>query len=72
VRHVSPHDIRTPWIGVVFLAVALGACTLIERFYDRPMRRLLTAMLDRIAGWGFGHARRRPATSGALAAETRT
>lgn len=65
VRHLSPHDIRTPWIGVVFLAAAAAACTLIERFYDRPVRRLLSRGLD-IA---IALAGRRRAAAGALAAD---
>jgi peptidoglycan/LPS O-acetylase OafA/YrhL len=69
VRHVSPHDVRTPWIGAVFMVVALAACALIERFYDRPVRRLLTALLDRMTGLTLGRIRR-PAAS-ALVSETR-
>jgi len=69
VRHISPHDVRTVWIGLVFMTMALPACALVERFYDRPVRRLLTAGLD---GLVERLSRRGRTPSGDLAADART
>lgn len=68
VRHVSPQDVRTPWIGLAFLALALPACGLIERFYDRPIRGVLTRWMERV----IGLVRARPSVAAAtLATNTR-
>jgi peptidoglycan/LPS O-acetylase OafA/YrhL len=69
VRHVSPQDIRTVWIGALFMTIALPACALIERFYDRPVRRRLTVWLD---GATALLARRGKAAIVALAADARS
>ena len=70
VRHVSPHDVRAPWIGVLFLAVLTGLCLLVERFYDRPVRRGMTRGLDLATGLLSGRGRRRAAApAGALTAD---
>jgi peptidoglycan/LPS O-acetylase OafA/YrhL len=62
VRHISPRDIHTPWIGVAFLALTLPACVLIERFYDRPVRRVLTRLMD--GAFGLVPVRARARASG--------
>lgn len=69
VRHVSPQDIRTVWIGAAFMIIALPASVLVERFYDRPVRRRLTAWLDSVTA---ALPRRGKATTGVLAADTRS
>jgi peptidoglycan/LPS O-acetylase OafA/YrhL len=71
VRHVSPHDVRTPWIGVVYLVFALVVCAGVERFYDRPIRRYMTALLDRALSLAPIRAKARAAGAGTLAADTR-
>ena len=53
-----------PWIGVPYIAVLAGVCLLVERFYDRPVRRTLTEAVDRLF-----RMRRRRQTGDALAAE---
>jgi peptidoglycan/LPS O-acetylase OafA/YrhL len=55
------------WIGAPYMVLAMIACAGIERFYDRPARRLLTGAIDkgvqRVAAWRRPEA---PATSGLL------
>jgi peptidoglycan/LPS O-acetylase OafA/YrhL len=69
VRHVSPHDIRTPWIGVVFLALLAVASTPLERFYDQPVRRFLTRLLGGTADPIVRRAKPRTAPAGDLASD---
>ncbi|HEX4180342.1 MAG TPA: acyltransferase [Caulobacteraceae bacterium] len=57
VRHISPHSIRAPWIGVVFLALLAAVSIPLERLYDRPLRRLLTGLLDGAIGLTAGRAK---------------
>ena len=70
VRHVSPYDTRNVWIGAAYLSAALVVCALVERFYDRPARRLLTRLLDRMSGLALGRAKPRQAARGGLVADT--
>lgn len=35
------------WIGAPYMVIAMIACAGIERFYDRPVRRILTRVVDR-------------------------
>lgn len=37
-------------LGVPYMIAALVVCGLIERFYDRPVRKVLTAAFDRLSG----------------------
>ena len=37
-------------LGVPYMIAALVVCGLIERFYDRPVRKALTAAFDRMSG----------------------
>jgi peptidoglycan/LPS O-acetylase OafA/YrhL len=68
VRQVSPHDLRTVWIGLVFMACLVLACDLVERVYDRPVRRLLMRGLD--GAIGLAGRKRAPAAEPAgLAAD---
>jgi peptidoglycan/LPS O-acetylase OafA/YrhL len=69
VRHVSPHDVRTLWIGAALMAVLVPACGLIERFYDRPVRRWLTGGLNGATGLLSPRPRTGQAEAGALAAD---
>jgi peptidoglycan/LPS O-acetylase OafA/YrhL len=70
VRHVAPQDVRNAWIGLVYLTVAVAACALIERFYDRPVRRVLTDLLDRTTGLVGRRAKPGTVAAGGLAADT--
>lgn len=71
VRRAAPHEITNVWIGAVYLSVAVVACALVEQVYDLPVRRLLTALLDRATGHVPTAAKPRAlATGGALAADT--
>ena len=72
VRHISPHDTRNVWIGVPYLCVAIVACALVEQFYDRPARRLLTGLLDGATGLVLGRAKPRAVPTGGFAADTRS
>jgi peptidoglycan/LPS O-acetylase OafA/YrhL len=64
-----------PWIGVPYLAVLCLVCALVERHFDRPVRRTLMGGLDSLLGWVGGV--RKPADAptaaqpGALAADQR-
>ena len=50
VRHLWPQAAHLgPWIGVPYLLALLGACALVERAYDRPVRRMLTGGLNHLA-----------------------
>ena len=70
VRHVSPHDIRTPWIGVGLSGCRCrGSAPLVERFYDRPARRLLTRLLDQTVGLAGRRAGRQSPDAGGLVAD---
>jgi peptidoglycan/LPS O-acetylase OafA/YrhL len=70
VRHVAPREITNVWVGAIYLTIAVVICALVEHVYDIPVRRLLTALLDRVTGY----APAKPSTqaSGALAADTRS
>lgn len=35
----------TPWMGIAFLAIVLVVALLLDRFYDRPVRKRLTELL---------------------------
>jgi peptidoglycan/LPS O-acetylase OafA/YrhL len=69
VRHVSPHDIRNIGIGAAFMAALVVACSLVERVYDRPARRLLTLGLEGAIGLMTRRPRADAAQPGALAAD---
>ena len=57
IRHLGPQLERLgPWVGAPFLAALMGACVLVERHYDRPVRRLLMAGLDDLLE-GLGRVR---------------
>lgn len=71
-RHVSPQNVQNAWIGAAYLAVALAACALIERFYDRPVRRWLTVLLDRVTGLAIGRAKPGPVATGDLVGDTQS
>lgn len=48
--HVVPTLLRWgAWLGAPYMLVALVGCVLIERFYDRPARKALTAGFERLA-----------------------
>jgi len=70
VRQAAPREVTNVWIGAVYLIVAVVFCALVEQVYDLPVRRFLTALLDRATG----HARVKPQAlaTGALAADTRS
>jgi len=69
VRHVAPREITDVWIGAVYLTAAVVVCALVEQVYDIPVRRLLTALLDRVTG--YAPTKPRTQAGGALAADTR-
>ena len=50
-RHARPHllDHRPLLIGAPYLAALVGASLLVERFYDRPARRVLNAGVARVS-----------------------
>jgi peptidoglycan/LPS O-acetylase OafA/YrhL len=70
VRHVSPHNVQNAWIGAAYLSIAIVACALVERFYDRPVRRLLTGLLDRATALLAGRAKPRTSPTGGLVGDT--
>jgi peptidoglycan/LPS O-acetylase OafA/YrhL len=51
VRHLAPWAVQNAWVGAAYLGVALILCAVVERFYDRPVRRLLTRLVD--GAFGF-------------------
>ncbi len=72
VRHVAPHAVRNAGVGALYLAALAILCALVERWYDRPVRRALSGWLDAVTGRRSGSGVRPPraeAPSGALAAD---
>lgn len=65
-RHIAPWAAQSPWVGAAYLCVAVAACALVERFYDRPVRRMLTALLDRATDLASGRAKPRLTATGGL------
>jgi peptidoglycan/LPS O-acetylase OafA/YrhL len=69
-RHHAPQTLSwTVWIGAPYLVVLAAACLLVERFYDRPVRRGLTAGLDRAIAAIRRRSRRGASEDAELAAE---
>jgi peptidoglycan/LPS O-acetylase OafA/YrhL len=48
------------WLGAPYMLLALGVCVLVERLYDRPMRRTLTAAFERLVRLTPGRGRAQP------------
>ena len=57
------------WFGAPYMALALAACVLIERVYDRPVRGALTAAFERLTRRRAARAAAIPAQADALAGE---
>jgi peptidoglycan/LPS O-acetylase OafA/YrhL len=70
-RRAIPGSVRwEAWLGAPYMALAILVCVLIERYYDRPVRKALTAAFDWLARLAPSRARRAAVQPGRMAADT--
>jgi peptidoglycan/LPS O-acetylase OafA/YrhL len=60
------------WLGAPYMIAALAVCALVERFYDRPVRRALTMGFERLIPGAARRRREPPGRPGGLAVEPRS